>query len=286
MRILCPTDGSAGAAAALDKLIATFDVSRLIVDLLAVTDCRPARPVATRMPGSEPEAADILASERVRLEQAGVEVHVAVRAGHPAEEIVAFATASQAELVVLGSRPAADAGHRFSGGVASKVARYSPSSVLIARDALPVRSAILGYDASPDADAALSLLAGLPFRVQPRVAVCTAFDVAVPWSSGIGPTLRARVWSSSHEDFREARRAAEAMADDAAGRLRDAGLEATAHTAHGPASEQLPVLAGEIGADLITVGSRGSSGVDRFLLGSTSGELVALAPTSLLVARS
>jgi len=38
-------------------------------------------------------------------------------------------------------------------------------------------------------------------------------------------------------------------------------------------------------ADLIAVGSRGLSGIERFLLGSTSGELVAMAPTSLLVAR-
>ena len=286
MQILCPTDGSAGAAAALDKLIASFEVSGLIVDLLAVVDRRPGHPVATRVPGGEPEAAEILASERARLEQAGIAVQVAVRAGHPAEEIVAFATANQAELVILGSRPAANAGPGFSGGVASKVARYSPSSVLIARDGLPVRSVVLGYDASPDADAALSLLSGLPFRAPPRVAVCTAFEVANPFSSGIAPTLRAQVWVSRHEDLVEARGAAEVIADDAAERLREAGLEATAHAAHGRASEQLTVLAGENGADLVAVGSRGLSGVERFLLGSTSGELVALAPTSLLVARS
>jgi nucleotide-binding universal stress UspA family protein len=89
-----------------------------------------------------------------------------------------------------------------------------------------------------------------------------------------------------HEELQEARLAAEALANDAAARLRAAGLDATAHAAHGRASEQLTVLAAEIGADLIVVGSRGLSGIERFLLGSTSGELVAMTPTSLLVARS
>jgi nucleotide-binding universal stress UspA family protein len=174
----------------------------------------------------------------------------------------------------------------FTGGVASKVARYSPSSVLIARDGLPVRSVVLGYDASPDADAALSLLARLPYRAVPRVAVCTTYEVATPFSSGIAPTLRTQVWASRHEDLAEAWRAAEVIADDAAERLREGGLAATAHAVRGRASEQVTVLAGELGADLIAIGSRGLSGVERFLLGSTSGELVALAPTSLLVARS
>lgn len=286
MRILCPTDGSAGAAAALDKLIASFEVSGLIVDLLAVVNGRPTRPLARGMSTAETVASETLASERARLERAGIEVEAVVRAGHPAEEIVALATESRADLVILGSRPAANAGPGFSGSVASKVAHYSPSSVLIARDGLPVRSVVLGYDASPDAEAALSLLAGLPYRAAPRVAVCTVFGVATPFPSGIAPTLRAQVWAPRHEDLTEARRASEVIADDAAARLREGGLTATAHAVHGRASEQLIVLACEIGADLVAVGSRGLSGVERFLLGSMSGELVALAPTSLLVARS
>ncbi len=285
MRILVPTDGSAGAAAAIDKLIGTLAGPDLAVDLLAVVD-RRAGPVTVSAPGGEPEAAEILASVQLRLEQAGVTPRVAIRTGHPAEEIVAFASSCGADLVILGSRPAERNGSGFSGSVASKVARHCPSSVLIARDGRPVRSIVLGYDASPDADGALSLLAGLPFRAAPVVAVCTAFDVPAPLSSGIAPTMRAQVWSAHHTELREALLAAEAMAGDAAGRLQEAGVEATAHAAHGRASEHLTALAGETGADLIVVGSRGLSGVERFLLGSTSEELVATSPTSVLVARS
>jgi len=176
VRILSPTDGSAGAAAALDKLLATFIGPGITVDLLAVVD-RRAAPETTVVPAGESQAETLLGSERVRLEEARIEVAVAVRTGHPAEEIVAFAASRKPDLVILGSRPATSPGPGFSGSVASKVARYSPSSVLIARDGRPVGSVVLGYDASPDAETALSLLAELPFRSPPRVAVCTAFDV-------------------------------------------------------------------------------------------------------------
>lgn len=285
MKVLVPTDGSVGAAAALDKLIGSLAGPDLIVDLLAVVDRRTG-PVTASAPGSEPEATDILASERLRLEQAGIAPQVAMRTGHPAEEIVAYATSSGADLIILGSRPANGRGAGFSGSVASKVARYCPSSVLIARDGRSVHSVVLGYDASPDADEAMSLLTRLPFRARPQVAVCTVFDVPAPLSSGIAPTMLAQVRSARHAELQEARLAAEAMASEAAGRLQVAGIRATAHAVHGRASERLTLLAGEIGADLIVVGSRGLSGVERFLLGSTSGELVALAPTSLMVARS
>jgi nucleotide-binding universal stress UspA family protein len=281
MRIVLPSDGSAGASAALNKLIGSFAGPGLIVDLLAVLDRRAGLGTAP-----EPEAVELFASERLRLEEAGIDPRVAVRTGHPAEEIVAFATSREADLIILGSRPTEGGGSGFSGSVASKVARYGHSSVLIARDGRPVRSIALGYDASPDADEALLLLARIPFRAPPKVAVCTVFEVPAPLSSGIAPTLRAEVWSARHAELEGARLAAEAIAGEAGRRLRQAGIEVHAHVAHGRASEKLVALAGEIGADLIVVGSRGLSGVKRFLLGSTSGELVAVAPTSLLVARS
>ena len=43
--------------------------------------------------------------------------------------------------------------------------------------------------------------------------------------------------------------------------------------------------ASELAADLLVVGSRGLSGIERFLLGSTSAALVAHPPTSVLIAR-
>jgi nucleotide-binding universal stress UspA family protein len=44
-------------------------------------------------------------------------------------------------------------------------------------------------------------------------------------------------------------------------------------------------VAEELGAELIVVGSRGLTGLERFLLGSVSSKLSQHAPTSLMVVR-
>jgi nucleotide-binding universal stress UspA family protein len=277
MRIVCPIDASAGAAAAVDKVIATFEPSDVSIDVLVVLEGRTEH--------IEEAASGLLESARERLREAGFETTANSRPGHPGAEIVAFAESVLPDLVVLGARPRSEHGAGFSGRVASTVASHCPCSVMIARDAGTVASIVLGYDSSPDAEAALALLTRLPFKARPSVAVCTAYAIEEPFASGIAPTVMDDFWASRHQDLLDARRVAEAMSLDAVGRLRGAGFEATPHARHGRASEQLTILAGESAADLIAVGSRGLSGIRQFLLGSTSHELVALTPTSLLVAR-
>ena len=46
------------------------------------------------------------------------------------------------------------------------------------------------------------------------------------------------------------------------------------------------IATSELTADLLVVGSRGLSAIQRFFLGSTSAALVTQPPTSVLVARS
>lgn len=285
MRILCPTDGSVGAAAARDKLIASLAPEGVVIDLLLVLPAASVTSTAAERPALTPEDAE-LAADRAGLDAAGFRVRTSLRIGHPAEEIVARAEEDQPDLLILGARQPGDGSHGFPGRVASKVAHHSPTSVLIARDGLPVRSIVLGYDASPDADAALSLLCRLPFCAAPEVVICTAFEVATPFPSGPAPRFSGQLAVSHHEDYVEARLAAEAIAGFARARLHEAHMRATVHAAHGRASEQLNLTAKQVGADLIVVGSRALAGVERFMLGSTGGELASLAPTSLLVARS
>ena len=94
-----------------------------------------------------------------------------------------------------------------------------------------------------------------------------------------------QVRAAYRDSLRWAREAAEAMAASAAQRLSDRGIPAAGRTARGPAHVQLAVLASETSADLLVVGSRGLSAVQRFFLGSTSAALMIHPPTSVLVAR-
>jgi nucleotide-binding universal stress UspA family protein len=284
VRILCPTDGSPRAAAAIDKLIASFTAAGVTVDLLAVALARDASSARAAERHAQLEAH--LAAERKRLESAGFGVAVTFRTGHPAEEILTFAEASGPDLVILGSRSADGDGRGYSGRVAGNVARHCHVPVLIARDGAPIASIVLGYDESPDADAALGLVERLPFCTAPSMAVCSSYEVGDTLMPALEPAAQPASRAARLEDLVESRHAAEEIAADAAARLGRHGLPATGHALHGRASAQLEILAAELGADLIVVGSRGLSGAERFLLGSTSDELVVSARTSVLVARS
>jgi len=295
IRVLCATDGSTGAEKALELLIANFEPDGVEeIEVLSVV------PRVTRWPGPGREdhgpislidaahraAAEATATASVaRLDAAGFKATATVMGGHPAESVVVHATSRRPDLLVVGTRGLGDLRGHAIGSVSGKVARYAPTSVLVAWTADPIRQVVLGYDSSPDADLALELLSRLPLRQADRVTVCTAFEVVTPLNAGIDPAMTAQLNAARREDLREARAAAEAIAADAAQRLSDLGLPAAPHVVHGSPHGQLAIAAGELSADLVVVGSRGLSGIERFFLGSTSASLVAHPPASILVAR-
>jgi len=296
LRVILATDGSTGSDDALTMLIASFKPGAIAeIEVLAVV------PQVTRWPapGREDhgpiliiEAAHRAAAEATvaaavkRLDKVGFRAWPAILVGHPAETIVLHATAERSDLVVVGTRRLGAFRRQVVGSVSSKVARYAAISVLVARTADPIRRIVLGYDASPDADLALDLVASLPLRDADAVTVCTVYESVAPLASGIAPTMVGQVHAAYQADLREARGAAEAVAADGARRLRERGVFAEHRAIHGTPHEHLAIAASESSADLLVVGSRGLSGIERFFLGSTSAALVAHPPTSVLVARA
>ena len=282
MRILCAIDTSGQTSVAIDALLASLQGSLIAVELLAVAAGGASQASAALAP-LKAEAAPLFEVERRRLVQAGLSVTAITRTGRFADEVIDASRDSRPDLVVLGCSSASAAG---PDAVASQVVRGCGTSVLIARHSRPVHSVVLGFDGSRGAEAAMSLLMRLPWGAAPQVNVGVAFDVVRPFASGIAPLLRSQVRAANEADLIEAGEMAQAMASEASERLRRSGLPSAGYALQGRPSEQLLVLAGETGADLIAVGARGLSGIERFLLGSTSAELVAAASTSLLVARS
>jgi nucleotide-binding universal stress UspA family protein len=242
-------------------------------------------PVSLVEAGLERDAEALTDRAGERLGTAGFDTVGTVCRGHPAETIVTHAAEVRADLVVVGTRGLSGMDRVLAGSVAGKVARYAPTSVLIARTAGPIREVLLGYDASPDADGALALVAGLPLRTEPRVTVCSVWDLPQPLSSGLAPTMVVEARDAYRDVARRAREAATAMANVAEQRLIARGMNATHRTAQGSAHEQLAIAASELPADLLVVGSHGLSAIQRFFMGSTSATLVSHPPTSVLVAR-
>lgn len=75
---------------------------------------------------------------------AGVPVTTETGVGHLAQEIVRAATEHAAGLVVVGHSGHSAVWGRFLGGVAEKVSRHAPCSVLIARAAQAAEPGGLG----------------------------------------------------------------------------------------------------------------------------------------------
>jgi nucleotide-binding universal stress UspA family protein len=140
-----------------------------------------------------------------------------------------------------------------------------------------VRSIVVGTDGSPSADAAVRRAADVSKGVGARVHLVTAYpDVA---------TFRETIVSSAKADPIDLRNVAESVLARESRALADQGIDVVTHAREGDPAEVIIDVAQEQAADLIIVGARGLSGLQRFLLGSVSSKLSHHAPTSVMVVR-
>ena len=72
----------------------------------------------------------------------------------------------------------------------------------------------------------------------------------------------------------------------AAGRARDAGIEAKTHAREGDPADAILDVAEETGGDLIVVGNKGMTGARRFLLGSVPNKISHHAPCGVYIVRT
>jgi len=141
---------------------------------------------------------------------------------------------------------------------------------------------VVGYDFSHSGNAALyraiALAARAPFHVLHFACVVDRH----------GPGLPVSV-PHDQLDYAYTERLQQALTDLVAQELRAADLQSRVHffvhVRIGKPAEELLDLAREVGADLIIVGSKGLTGIDRLILGSVSEKVVREAKCTVEVAR-
>ena len=142
------------------------------------------------------------------------------------------------------------------------------ASVLVCAGSQAIRRVLVAFDGSPEAERAMALLERLPFRAPPEIVVVTVAEPAgsgcLTWARTGGP------WTHLQH---EAEDVARAIAGEAAGRVRARALQIDIRTPAGRPAEWLPILAAEVGADLIVVGTRGLGARQRRRLGSVTESL-------------
>jgi nucleotide-binding universal stress UspA family protein len=136
---------------------------------------------------------------------------------------------------------------------------------------------VVGTDGSPAADRALEEAIEIAQRDGAKLHLVTAFpDPAV---------IRERVTSGATSVQVNLSEVADSVLTRAAERAEEKGIPAETYASESDPAEAILEVAKAQDADLIVVGSRGLSGIQRFLLGSVSSKVSEHAACSVMIVR-
>jgi nucleotide-binding universal stress UspA family protein len=140
------------------------------------------------------------------------------------------------------------------------------------------RSIIVGTDGSEPGAEAVRQATDLASREGARLHVVTAYPDP--------QMLRERMTGGAHTETIDLREVAEAILKRAAHDALAKGVEVQTHAREGDPAEVIIEIANGQQADLIVVGSRGLTGIKRFLLGSVSNKVSQHASCSVMIVRA
>jgi nucleotide-binding universal stress UspA family protein len=229
----------------------------------------------------EREAQGILDEQVKKIEGLGGTVAQArLSEGGAAEEIAALAEEVEAGLIAVGSRGRGRIRRLLMGSVSDAVVRHAHHPVVVVRWKPVVFPAkiLLATDGSEEAILAAQTAADLSERTGSELHVVHVGEIPFTHYPD-----RYGYRALYEEDEKEARELLEAQIE----KMKGAGvIVAQAHLRLGRADEGIVVLAEELGADLVAMGSRGLGGVKRALMGSVSDSVGRHAHCPVLIVRA
>jgi nucleotide-binding universal stress UspA family protein len=283
-RILVPVDGSAPAERAVGYgglLAEAYDAELELLHVLAGE--RDADGEAGHESRGERGRA-VLAAAAERLgDRVAVETHLSE--GVPHRAISERVAASEADLVVMGRRGRAGLGEGLLGSVTERVVVGVDAPVLVVPgSAEPVRegfsTVLLPTDGSENAEAATDHAVDLARQFGARLHVATVVDVdsagGLFGSGGVTDDIVDRLEASGSE-------AVSRMVD--AVRERDPDLDPATAVVRGMPHEGIRDYVTAHDVDLVTMGSRGRSDIERQLFGSVTKRVLRVVDVPVLVVR-
>jgi nucleotide-binding universal stress UspA family protein len=140
------------------------------------------------------------------------------------------------------------------------------------------RSIVVGTDGSEPAGEAVRQATDMASREGARLHLVTAYPDP--------QMLRERMTGGAHTEPIDLRKVADAVLERATHDALARGVEVETHVREGDPAEVIIDVASEQKADLIVVGSRGLTGITRFLLGSVSSKVSQHASCSVMIVRA
>lgn len=286
--ILIATDGSDEGTAAVNAGVAFPWPSGARVHGVVVRN--PV--VTTEMPefvlaDIDRSLAAVAGGARKILARSWPDADVRVIDGPTVDAILAHAERVNARAIVLGSRGHGPIARLLLGSTSLGVVRRMTHAALVVRGrARGFTRIALGFDGSPAARHAVSFLAGLEVPAGAQVTIVRVLEPARPPSLSLLPaaTRRAILAQAAATDAASEKKAAR-ESDAAAAELRRAGFTVDVVVRRGAPLDELLAAAKRARAQLIAVGARGHSAVERLLLGSVAEGALHRSPISVLVTR-
>ena len=266
-RILAAFDGSAEseeAFAAITPLVRTDNPE------VAVLYVFEAPAVSYFPPPRLAEAVDALRAK-------GIDAHLTIREGKPAEEILQYAKLRQPDLIVMETEGRSGLQRLARKSVAEEVLRHAEVPVLLVRPGASRKTwsrILVALDGSSRAEEVLDDVLPLAEQLDASVELVR---VALPTITGMGiGDIPGVVF---HDDPKPYLRQVQV-------RLLEAGINARIAALEGRAATAILERAKETDAVLIAMTTHGRTGVERLLMGSIAEEIVRRSSCPVLIRRS
>lgn len=277
-RILFPTDGGDGADAAFDHVLdlaADHDATVHVLNVADTTHDSVTRVGRTVVDVLEREGEDVVEAAADRAADRGVETVTAVLQGGVAETIVAYAADHEADLIAMPTRGRTGLDRLLLGSTTERVVRRSTVPVLSLRPdgepaRYPYRNVLVPTDGSDRAAEALDRAVALASRSGATLHLLSVVDVGSVGAEAYSGTDA--LLSAAEETVAEAAAVAEA-----------AGVETVERAEVGSsAARGIRSYLADGDVDLVVMGTRGRTGVERYLLGSVAERTVRTSPVPVL----
>ena len=155
------------------------------------------------------------------------------------------------------------------------------------------RSIVVGTDGSEPANEAVRQATDLASREGAQLHLVTAYhdpqivqETTVWTNDPKGVIDTGRTGGSPQPETVDLREVAESVVKRAARAALSKGVEVETHAREGHPAEVIIEVAKQVEADLIVVGSRGLTGIQRYLLGSVSSRVSEHASCSVMIVRA
>jgi nucleotide-binding universal stress UspA family protein len=235
----------------------------------------------------EERALALLAKYSEALGARRLKVETIIRRGSPADEIIKTCRSIPADLVLVGFKGTSDAPEFLLGGVAHKVIKYAPCSVLVAKKEIKaVNRVLVPLDGSKRSDEVVQFLLRIPLPPHTEVLVmmvvqsfAAAFVKAYTLDLERDRQIVADLQKAEEE-------AAERLMAEAESQFRRGGYTVSATVARGDPAQEILRETTRRNVDLIALGDKGLTGVRGFLLGSVAQRIARYAKASVLIVRS